>query len=109
MNGLEGPVAGNFLNNLYTGFVTDTYLCSMSRCAGRPFPSLIQGVNSQAYCQASFQGEEKTFVTPTNTNNIRTNNNPINNNNINSNQGNNNFQESNNFQSTNNFEFPELK
>jgi len=69
MNGLEGPVAGNFLRNLYTGFVTDTYLCSLSRCAGRPFPTLIQGVNSQSYCQPSLEPQGTFFKTPNDNNN----------------------------------------
>ena len=34
-NGLEGPVAGNFIRNVYTEFVTDTFLCSLSRCSGK--------------------------------------------------------------------------
>ena len=35
---LSGPVAGNFYFNIYSPFVTDTYLCMFSRCLGKPFP-----------------------------------------------------------------------
>jgi len=51
-NGLEGPVAGNFIRNVYTPFVTDTFLCSLSRCSGTPFPASLSGVNTQDYCQS---------------------------------------------------------
>lgn len=50
-NGLLGPVAGNFIRNIYTEFVTDTFLCSLSRCSGEPFPTSLLGVNSQSFCQ----------------------------------------------------------
>ncbi len=51
--GLVGPVAANFYRNVYTSFVTDTFLCSLSRCAGSPFPTSLQGINTQAHCQPS--------------------------------------------------------
>ena len=44
-------VAGNFYQNVYTPFVTDTYLCMFSRCVGYPFPAKIQGVNGRAHCR----------------------------------------------------------
>ena len=49
--GLVGPVAANFFRNVYTPFVTDTFLCSLSRCAGTPFPTRLQGINTQDHCQ----------------------------------------------------------
>ena len=47
---LTGPVAGNFYLNVYSTFVTDTYLCMFSRCLGYHFPATILGVNDMKHC-----------------------------------------------------------
>ncbi len=49
-HGLVGPVAGNFYRNVYTAFVTDTFLCSLSRCSGAPYPARLEGINTQDHC-----------------------------------------------------------
>ena len=47
---LEGPIAGNFLRNVYSP-ATNDYLCGLSRCLGAPFPAPLPGVNDGQQCQ----------------------------------------------------------
>jgi len=49
--GLEGPIAGNFLRNVYSQ-ATNYNLCGLSRCSGAPFPLPLPGVNDGPHCQA---------------------------------------------------------
>ena len=48
---LKGPLAGNIYLNVYTPFITDTYLCMFSRCLGGTFPGPIPGVNDGSDCK----------------------------------------------------------
>ena len=49
--GLEGPIAGNFLRQVYDKS-TDSLLCRVTRCFGAPFPAPLAGVNDGPLCQA---------------------------------------------------------
>merc|ERR1712127_458574 len=49
--GLEGPIAGNFLRQVYDKS-TDSLLCRVTRCIGKPFPAPLAGVNDGPLCQA---------------------------------------------------------
>jgi len=49
-NDLGVPVAGNFLRALYRPDPVYQLLCFFSRCSGRPFPALLEGVNDGPEC-----------------------------------------------------------
>jgi hypothetical protein len=46
------PTAGNFFSVRYSYDTTDRFLCIMTRCTGRPFPTTIAGVNDGNKCKA---------------------------------------------------------
>ncbi len=45
------PTAGNFFVVRYSFDTTDRFICIVSRCTGRPFPTLIRGVNDRPECE----------------------------------------------------------
>lgn len=50
---LEGPVAGNFIRQLYSGEVTKAFMCYMTKCQGYRFPrhKIAPGINDLPQCQ----------------------------------------------------------